>query len=55
MYTDLTGRFQVAKKKRMQYMLIIYAFDTNTVLVEPTKTRSDEDILRTYDILYYTL
>ena len=36
-------------------MLIPYAYDTNAVLVEPTKTRSDADMLHAYDVLYDTL
>ena len=36
-------------------MLILYAYDTNAVLVEPIKTRSYADMLRTYDVLYDTL
>ena len=39
----------------MQYMLILYAYDANTIMVEPIKSRSDSDILRSYDLLYYTL
>ena len=36
-------------------MLIIYAYDTNAMLVEPIKTRSDSDMLSVYDSLYNTL
>ena len=39
----------------MQYMLILYANDTNAILVEPIKTWSDTCILRAYDVLYDTL
>ena len=39
----------------MQYILIPYAYDTNAILVEPIKTGSDTDMLRAYDVLYYTL
>ena len=53
--TDLTGRFQVTSNRGIQYLLIIYAYDTNAILVEPIKTGSDTDMLRAYDVLYYTL
>ena len=43
-YTDLTGRFPVTSNRVMQYMLILYAYDTNAILVEPIKTRSYADI-----------
>ena len=36
-------------------MIIIYAYDTNEILVGPIKTRSDADMLRAYDVLYDTL
>ena len=36
-------------------MLILYAYDTNTILVEPIKSQRDSDILRAYDVLYDTL
>ena len=36
-------------------MWILYAYDTNAILVEPIKSRSDTDMLRTYGVLYDTL
>ena len=36
-YTDLTGRFPVTNNRVIQYMLILYAYDTNAILVEPIK------------------
>ena len=36
-------------------MLIMYAYDTIEILVEPIKTRSDTDMLRSYHVLYVTL
>ena len=38
----------------MNYMLIFYAYDTNIIVVEPIKSRSDTDTLFEYDVLYYT-
>ena len=35
-------------------MLILYAYDTNEILVELIKKRSDADMLRAYYILYDT-
>ena len=39
----------------MQYMLILYAYDTNKILVEPIKTIIDADMLRAYDVSYEKL
>ena len=36
-------------------MLILYAYDANTILAEPTKSRSDINIFRAYGALYETL
>ena len=36
-------------------MLILYAYETNTIAAGPIKTRSDTDMLCTYDVLYKKL
>ena len=54
-YTDLTGSFPVTNKRGLQYILILYEYDTNEILVEPIKTRSDADMLRAYTFVYETL
>ena len=33
-------------------MLLLYAYDTNAILVKPIKTRNDVDMLRAYVVLY---
>ena len=55
MYTYLTVCFLVTGNRVMQYMLILYAYDTNVVLVKPKKTRSDAYMLHAYDVLYDAL
>ena len=54
-YTDFSGRLTVTSNRGMQFMLILYVYDTNNVLAEHIKTRSDADMLRVYDVLYGTL
>ena len=54
-YTYLTGRFPVTSDRGIQYILVLYAYDTNETLVEPIKTRRDADMLREYYVLYDTL
>ena len=39
----------------MQYMLILYAYDANRILVDPFKLQSNSDILQEYDVAYDTL
>ena len=54
-YTYLTVSLPVTSNRRIQYMLILYKYDTNVILVEPIKTRSDADMLHIYDVLYEIL
>ena len=54
-YRYLPGQFPVTSDKWMQYMIILYVYDTYEILVDPIKTRSDADMLRTYAVLYDTL
>jgi hypothetical protein len=44
-YTDLTGAFPVTSLAGNKYMLILYDYDSNSILVEPMKNRSDEEAL----------
>ena len=37
--TDLTGRFLVTHYRETQYMLILYVYDTNEILVESIKKK----------------
>ena len=39
----------------MQYILILYAYDTNEILVKPIKKRIYADMLSAYDFLYDTI
>ena len=54
-FTDLPGRFPFTRNRVMQYILILYAYASNAILVEPIKSRIDTDILLEYDTLYDTL
>ena len=49
-YTYLNWRLPVTSNRVMKYMLILYAYDTNEILVEPIKTISDADKLRAYGV-----
>ena len=51
-YTHLTGCLLVTSNRVMQYVLKLYAYDTNAILVKPIKKRRDADMLRAYDVLY---
>jgi hypothetical protein len=51
-YTDLTGAFPVTSRKGNKYQLVLYDYDSNSILVKPVKTRSDNETLQAYDNLY---
>ena len=54
MYTYLTGHFPFTTNWGMQYILILYSYDSNAILLDPIKSINDTDILRSYDSLYDT-
>ena len=39
----------------MQYICVLYDYDSNAILVEPMKSRSDADMEKSYNKLYYYL
>jgi hypothetical protein len=51
-YTDLTGAFPVTSQAGNKYMLILYDYDSNAILVESMKNRSDHEALCAYEVLY---
>jgi hypothetical protein len=38
-YTDQTGQFPITSSNGYRYMLVMYHYNTNAILVEPLKTR----------------
>ena len=51
-YTDQTGRFPVTSSKYNKYILVAYHYDSNTIHVEPLKTRSGLDLTTAYQKLH---
>lgn len=45
---DLMKRFPIRSSRNNQYMLIMYAYDPNTILMECLKSRTHDEILRAY-------
>jgi hypothetical protein len=54
-YTDQTGQFPVRSSNGYRYILVMYHYDTNAILVVPLKTRHGNEILRGYTKLYHHL
>jgi hypothetical protein len=49
MYTDQTGRFPVISRRGNKHIMVLYDYDSNSILVEPIKNRTDAEILRAFE------
>jgi hypothetical protein len=54
-YTDLTGRFPTVSSRGYTYILVLYDFDTNNLLAEQMKSKSDAEAIRSYTVIYNEL
>jgi hypothetical protein len=52
MYADLTGRFPSVSSRGHKYILIVYDFDSNNIMGQPIKNRSDTAAIRAYTMIY---
>ena len=44
-YTDQTGRFPTTASTGAKYVLVLYDDDTNSILAEPLKSKTQEELL----------
>jgi len=49
-YMDLTGKFVAASSNGNDYILVIYNYDSNAILVIPLKNRQADLILNAYKV-----
>ena len=49
---DLTGRFPVISSRGYRYILVVVDGDSNAILVEPMKNRSDAEYIRAYETIH---
>ena len=54
-YSDLTGQYPVLSSSGNRYLLILYDYDSNAILVEPLKNRTGPEILRGHQALFERL
>ena len=54
-YTDQTGRFVAPSSNGNNYMIILYDYDSYSILAEPIKNRSSAAILAGYQVLHARL
>jgi hypothetical protein len=51
-YTDQTGHFPVTSRRGNKYIMILYDYDSNSILTEPMKSQTDNEIIRSYQALH---
>ena len=50
--TDLTGRFPTKSIRGYNYIIVCYIYDTNGIIVRPTKNRSVAEHIRVYNEIF---
>jgi hypothetical protein len=50
-YSDLTDRFPTTSLSGNKYMLILYDYDSNSILSAPMNNRGDKEMVRAFDLL----
>ena len=50
--TDQTGRLPVTSQQGNQYIMVLYNYDSNVILAEAIKGRTDKKLIDGYEILY---
>ena len=51
MFTDQTGQFPKWSQRGNKYIMVMVEIDSNAILVEPMKSRKDEEMIRAYTAL----
>jgi hypothetical protein len=54
-YLDLTGRFPTTSLSGNKYILILYDYDSNSVLSAPMKNRGDKEMVKAFDLIIQSL
>ena len=50
--TDQSGRFPTTSSKGNKYLMVLHEYDSNAILAEPMKNRSEVEIVRSYTTLH---
>ena len=51
-YSDATGKFPVPSYHGNRYVMIIYVYNANTILVHPMENRKKETMVNTFTDVY---
>ena len=55
MFSDQTGQFPTRSQRGNKYIMVMVEIDSNAILVEPMKSRKDEEMIRAYNALLLRL
>ncbi len=55
MFLDQTGRFLMCLQSGNKYIMVLVKINSNTILVEPMKSRKDMEIIQAYNALLLRL
>ena len=50
-FSDQTGKYPSRSQRGYKYIMVMVEIDSNAILVEPMKSRKDEEMIRAYDSL----
>ena len=54
-YSDQTGKFVIASSAGNNYVLVVYDYDSNAILVEPMRSRTGPCILAAFQVIHARL
>jgi hypothetical protein len=54
-HSDQTGQFPIPSSAGNKYMLVVYCYDSNAILVEPMRTRTSASIVAAYTVAHTRL
>ncbi len=52
-FSNQTGQFPTQSQQGNKYIMVMVEIDSNAILVEPMKSRKDEEMIRAYNALCY--
>ncbi len=55
MFSDQTGQFPTRSQRGNKYIMVMVEIDSNAILVEPMKSRKDEEMICAYNALLLRL
>ena len=54
-FSDQTGAFPTTSTRGYKYIMVVYDYDTNAIIVEPTKNKTAETMVSAFSILHSRL